>query len=156
MYRRPLLVLMPKEMFAFGQSEEPRVFVEQPAAVREAYLLGGLLLPHAVTNSGSPINDTIAALDASPGWGAVCEARVSPALATTLWRTGERRGGYSRLETSLRCYRREVGDLLPTDERDCFDPVKDASWYGSPQKELAMYYDAIDIYGGRGRVPTSG
>ena len=67
------------------------------------------------SNATASFHPRVYATDASLGLGAICSTSVTPALARTLWLNGDRRGGYSRLETGATALLSAVGKASPAE-----------------------------------------
>ena len=122
-----------------------------PRRTANELALAAVLAPLAVTDLRVPVASKIWALDASPTKGAYVSTPGTAALRRALWRHGERRGGYSRLETGARAELRARGELFPEAERKDFEPLPGFG-YQKPHRELAMVYDVIEVAGGFGGI----
>lgn len=110
-FQRPLLVIL-EELFQLSNIAEDQY---HPLTRKQAdeLVLAGILAPLAETNLAAQVESRIFAMDASPSHGAVCHVDVPEQVAESLWVTGERRGGYTRLETKARTALRGLGSLSP-------------------------------------------
>jgi hypothetical protein len=143
MYRRPILVVF-RHMYEFN-SLEPKAVYRFGAKAREELILAACLAPLAVTDLRAQVPQKLWALDASPSKGAYVSTPVSLPLSRALWRHGERRGKYSKLETGPRRVLVEHGWLAPEQELDAFQDHGEASSWQTPQREIAFLYDVLAI-----------
>ena len=111
-------------------------------------VLAAVSAPFAVTDLTAAVPATIAALDASPDWGAVCDATLPQALANDLYDSSFSRGGYTRLNAPRSSLAVVGADGAENDDDEC-----DAALLGPPPaRELAMHYDFLSVCGGAGKV----
>ena len=163
MYRRPLMVVQ-KEIHAFAASspEHPHKLSELPRAVADDLVLSALSLILAVTDLTAEIPNKVWALDASPSHGAITVAEVSAPVAEAAWLGSDRIGGYSRLDSASLQLAKSLG--LDTDVIEEFDFSPQgvhgaastgdgaAVYLGDPPRELAMFYDFVEVCGGASKV----
>ena len=102
MYRRPLMSILDKvhsfaDLSSVDQSD-PQV-LRLPSLVAQEFVLLGILAPLICTDISTKFSPSIFATDASDLKGAIVKAEVDNDLARGLWRTGRKKGGYTRLLT---------------------------------------------------------
>lgn len=73
--------------------------------------LAAVLAPLAETNLAAQFDAQAFAMDTSPSHRAICHVPLPESVTRALWSTGERRGGYTRLETRARAALRGLGPL---------------------------------------------
>ena len=146
MYRRALMSILDRvhsfaDMSLVDQNN-PKV-LKMPRLVAQEFVLLGILAPFMCADLAAPISTSVYASDASDLKGAIVKSDVGEDLARGLWRTGRKKGGYTRLLS------REQALLAKIDtqwEEDV--PVEKTE---HPSKPLAMRYHFIEICGGAGR-----
>ena len=125
MYRRPLISIL-DALFAIGAENLAEVVVLSDKA-RVELQLAAILAPLAMTNLRSEVLPCAYALDASPSAGAYTRTPLPLSVAEAFWRFGERKGGYSKLESLPRCLLRRKGALDPYAELAYSYPRRSAS-----------------------------
>ena len=147
MYRRALMSILDRvhsfaDMSLVDQNN-PKV-LKMPRLVAQEFVLLGILAPFMCADLAAPISTSVYASDASDLKGAIVKSDVGEDLARGLWRTGRKKGGYTRLLS------REQALLAKIDtqwEEDV--PVEKTE---HPSKPLAMRYHFIEICGGAGKI----
>ena len=147
MYRRALMSILDRvhsfaDMSLVDQNN-PKV-LKMPRLVAQEFVLLGVLAPFMCADLAAPISTSVYASDASDLKGAIVKSDVGEDLARGLWRTGRKKGGYTRLLS------REQALLAKIDtqwEEDV--PVEKTE---HPSKPLAMRYHFIEICGGAGKI----
>ena len=98
----------------------------------------------------------IYATDASPGWGAVCQAPIHPKATAELWRHTEQRGYYTKLQNPAGAVLQELG--IPSDNPVplsnawvCEHSRQSGPKYTIPRPvEEGILYDVCEIFRGSG------
>ena len=127
-----------------------------PRSVADELVLSGVLLPILVTNIKAEVLSTVFASDASNERGAFCEAPLPEQVATALWQSGDFKGGYSRLEPFPLQFLRSYEGLGDEELEEMLDdggwtlPQPGAPHVAQPSRQLAQYFDFIEICGGSG------
>ncbi|CAK0892050.1 unnamed protein product [Prorocentrum cordatum] len=144
-YRRPLFVCL-NHVYSFV-AQDRTVDHVIPRAVKDELGLASVLSIAAETDLTVPFSDVIYATDASPSFGAICTLGVSHALSSADWRCGERRGGYSRLDSRACGVLRSAG-ALPHSMESAQCVESDLPTY--VRRGIAMVFDFIEFAGGSG------
>ena len=99
LYRRQLMSVLARS-FGLVRAQDlgrvPRV-IGLPRSVAQELVLLAILAPLAVSNLGAVLADSLYATDASEQKGAFVSSAAPPFLVRSLWRTGSKKGGYSRI-----------------------------------------------------------
>ena len=74
--------------------------------VADELVVASVLAPMMATNLGAKLMPRLFASDASLAKGAIVSTSLSDLKAALLWRTSERKGGYSRLDGGPRALRK--------------------------------------------------
>ena len=115
-----------------------------PRLVAQEFVLLGILAPFMCADLSAPISTSVYASDASDLKGAIVKSEVGGDLARGLWRTGRKKGGYTRLLS------REQALLAKIDSQWEEDVPEEKIEH--PSKPLAMRYHFIEICGGAGKI----
>ena len=147
MYRRPLMAIMDKvhsfaDLSLVNQSD-PKV-LRLPRLVSQEFTLLGILAPLICTDLSAKISPSVFATDASDLKGAIVTAEVDPDLARGLWRTGRKKGGYTRMLT------REQALLAKIDAQ--WEEESPEEKTERPGKPLALRYHFLEVCGGAGKI----
>ena len=147
MFRRPLMSILDKvhsftDLSKVDQSD-PKV-LRLPRLVAQEFALLGILAPLMCSDISTKISPSIYATDASDLKGAIVSSEVEQDVARGLWRTGRRKGGYSRLLS------REQALLAKIDPQWEEDTPQEAA--PRPSKPLALRYHFIEVCGGAGKI----
>ena len=114
--------------------------------------VAAVLLPVMVSNIKASVATQIFASDASNEKGAYTEATVDLGVAQALWQSGDFKGSQTSLEPWHKSFLKEHDDLDELEWRDEMEsPLLDGAGCG-PQRELAQYFDFIEVCGGSGVV----
>ena len=148
-YRRPTACCLGK-VYQLMHSQEfqdgPGDLVHcLPRAVADELVLCSLLAPLMATNVLAQIEPRLFASDASIKKGALVSTPVSPQEALLLWRTSDRKGGYSRLDAPALAILKGLGDSW----------IDEGPLQGLPQnpaKTPPMYFDFVEVCAGAGRI----
>ena len=147
MFRRPLMSILDRvHSFADLSSvkqEDPQV-LQLPRLVAQEFVLLGILAPLMCADVAAPISTSIFASDASDLKGAVVRTEVDQDLARGLWRTGRKKGGYTRLLSREKALLSKIDTLWEEEVPE--EKIQ------HPGKPLAMRYHFIEICGGAGKV----
>ena len=81
-------------------------------------------------------------------------APASDAQVRELWRHGEKKGGYSKLESSARCALRALDELHGTEELAFF--AAHAAQLEGPERPLAFTYDFLELHAGEAVLSAEG
>ena len=118
------------------------------AGARQELVMLAVLCPLMTTNLGAEVSPVLYATDASEQLGAFVETDVDEELARVLWRTGNRKGGYSHLMNRFEA-------LLQKIDEDFEPHVKEDDASGaSPDRPLAFRYHFIEVCGGAGKISS--
>ena len=118
------------------------------AGARQELVMLAVLCPLMTTNLGAEVSPVLYATDASEQLGAFVETSVDEELARVLWRTGNRKGGYSHLMNRFEA-------LLQKIDEDFEPHVKEDDASGiSPDRPLAFRYHFIEVCGGAGKISS--
>ena len=147
MYRRPLMSILDKvhsfiDMSRVNQASPKVLRLSRPVA--QEFTLLGILAPLVCSDISAQISTSVFASDASDTKGAIVQSTVEPGLARGFWRTGKKKGGYTRLLS------REQALLSKIDSQ--FEEVPAEDPLRHPSKPLALRYHFIEICGGAGKV----
>ena len=147
MYRRPLMAILDKvhsftDLSVIDQSK-PKV-LHLPRLVAQEFVLLGVLAPLMCSDISAKFLPSIFATDSSDLKGAVVKAEVTPELARGLWRTGRKKGGYSRLLSREKALLSKIDSLW---EEDLPEETNHR-----PGKPLALRYHFIEVCGGAGKI----
>ena len=147
MFRRPLMSILdrvhPFADLSSVNQEDPQV-LQLPRLVAQEFVLLGILAPLMCADVSAPISTSIFAFDASDLKGAVVRTEVDQDLARGLWRTGRKKGRYTRLLSREKALLSKIDTLWE-------DEVPEEK-IRHPGKPLAMRYHFIEICGGAGKV----
>ena len=122
---------------------KPKV-LPMPRLVAQEFVLLGVLAPLMCSDLSAKVIPQIFATDASDGKGAIVKTEVPTDLARGLWRSGRKKGGYTRMLS------REQALLAKIDEQWEEEPQPDPIQH--PSKPLALRYHFIEICGGAGKI----
>ena len=154
LFRRTLFALV-DDLFKQGRGLPPHRVFCLSAQSRNELLLLAALGPTAQSDLRAKYSDKVFATDASPHWGAVCQASVDPLAVAELWRHSEQRGYYTRLQSPAAAVLQEIG----------IDPESDVQFSQtpydlSPDPRVPIYvdkplsegilYDVCEIFRGSG------
>ena len=89
---------------------------------RNELLLLAALGSTAQSDLRTTYSNKIYMTDASPTWGAVCQAPIEPAATAELWHHSEQRGFYTRLKDPAAAVLAELGVPAESDEMYAHDP----------------------------------
>ena len=147
MYRRPLMAILDRvhsftDLSAVNQSK-PKV-LPMPRLVAQEFVLLGVLAPLMCSDLSAKVIPQVFATDASDGKGAIVKTEVPTDLARGLWRSGRKKGGYTRMLS------REQALLAKIDEQWEEEPHPDPIQH--PSKPLALRYHFVEICGGAGKI----
>ena len=149
MFRRPFMSVLSELYkvcdFSEVDQESPKLVPLRSAARQELVMLGALC-PLIFCNLGAELDETLYATDASEQLGAFVETPLSESEARVLWRTGNRKGGYSHLLNRFEALLRKIdADYEPDVEEGKPDSV-------TPERPIAFRYHFIEVCGGAGKV----
>ena len=149
MFRRPTAVCFAK-VYKFIHDPIVQASTEDTAfslsrGVADELVVCSILAPLMATNLVAQLEPTLYASDASMAKGAVVSTGLSSDEALLLWRTAERKGGYTRLDPAARALLKSVGD--PDLEEQCLQgfPV-------APQKSPPLRFDFVEVCAGAGKI----
>ncbi|CAE7745598.1 dnc [Symbiodinium sp. CCMP2456] len=109
----------------------------QPRRMAQELVLASVLSAFVSSDLSAPTLPAVFATDASLGSGATCSAPVEKSFAQSLWKTADRRGGYSRLDVGARELLRAAGEAL---EDEDVGPS-----FESPPKQVPFKIDVLLI-----------
>lgn len=116
-----------------------------PRSAAEDLALLAALAPCLETDVTVPHATVLYATDSSQDFGAIVQAEVSESLSKELWLHGEKRGGYTRLDSRARCRMRRLG-LLPSGlETQSCDVGPSEQLIPAPKKGFAMAYEVLEV-----------
>ena len=143
MYRRALMSILDR-----GHSFADMSLVDQgnPKVLKMPRLVAllGILAPFMCADLAAPISTSVYASDASDLKGAIVKSEVGEDLARGLWRTGRKKGGYTRLLSREQALLAKIDSQWEEDVPD--EKIE------HPSKPLAMRYHFIEICGGAGKI----
>eukprot|EP00438_Fugacium_kawagutii_P027310 Skav202710 [mRNA] locus=scaffold654:644734:649143:+ [translate_table: standard] len=153
LFRRALFSIIDnlfRQGTGFGQHEP---FCLSAQSKNELLLLSALG-PTAQSNLRAKYSDKIYATDASPQWGAVCQADLDPNAAAELWRHSEQRGYYTRLQSAAAAVLQEIG-VPPDSDMQFAHQAYDISDSPPPQYipdslQEGYLYDVCEVFRGTG------
>lgn len=153
LFRRALFSLV-DDLFKQGQGlGSHEIFCLSRQAKNELLLLAALA-PTAQSDLRAKYSDKIFATDASPQWGAVCQADLDPKATAELWRRTEQRGYYTRLQSPAAAVLQELGIPLDSDVQFSHhgyvtsqDPPLQ---HVPPSLQEGYLYDVCEIFRGSG------
>ena len=153
LFRRALFSVV-DDLFKQGRDVPAHTVFCLSRQARNELLLLAALGCVAQSNLRAKYSDQIFTTDASPLWGAVCQASVSPAATQELWRHSEQRGYYTRLKSPASAVLSELGIQSAVDEQYAHDPY-DINPLPTPQsvpKPLSegILYDCCELFRGTG------
>ena len=116
-----------------------------PRHVAQELVMLSVLTPLLVSELNAEYMDELFCSDASQDYGAICAAKVNPAVVKMLWRSCRAKGAYTRLQTpqELMLERLGIRETLHDD-----DGVADFR----PERPMGLLYDFIEVFAGSGRV----
>lgn len=153
LFRRVLFAIV-DALFQQGRGlPVDQVFCLSAQAKNELCLLAALG-PTAQSDLRASYSDKIYATDASPAWGAVCQAQVSPSVTSELWRHSEQKGFYTKLQSPAAAVLTELG--IPAESDVAYahnpynpdDPIIPRRIPESLQE--GILYDCCEIFRGSG------
>ena len=153
MYRRPLMAVF-DQVYKIA-AEDRDELLEAPRAVFDELLVALVLAPLAATNMRAYVPPRLWCTDASPWRGASCSAPVPAPLARGLWRHGERKAKYSKLDPAPRALLRRVGALPARSEEHDFPEDRFSGYAPTAPREIAFVYDVVLVCDGAGRLATA-
>ena len=118
-----------------------------PRCVAQELVLLAILAPLAVSNLGAVLADSLYATDASEQKGAFVSSTAPPFLVRSLWRTGSKKGGYSRIFSREEALLAKHLDPEPYDLR-----LLQSQTSVSPSRPLAFRFDFIEVFSSSGRL----
>ena len=153
LFRRALFAII-DDLFREGRglrSDQPFCLSRQ---ARNELLMLAALGPTAQSDLRANYSDQIFMTDASPTWGAVCQAPVTEAVTAELWRHSEQRGFYTRLKDPAGAVLAELGLPSASDEHFAHDPYNstDSPYPDSIPKPIkeGILFDCCEIFRGTG------
>ena len=149
LYRRQLMSVLARS-FGLVRAQDlgriPRV-IGLPRSVAQELVLLAILAPLAVSNLGAVLADSLYATDASEQKGAFVSSTAPPFLVRSLWRTGSKKGGYSRIFSREEALLAKHLDPEPYDLR-----LLQSQTSVSPSRPLAFRFDFIEVFSSSGRL----
>lgn len=149
MFRRPLMSIFDRvyhccDMASVDQLN-PKLF-KLDRKVKEELTLISVLAPMICTDLAARTIPKAFATDASDRKGAYVSADIPEVFAKMLWRTGRRKGGYTRMLSREKVLLSKIDEVF--EERA--DEEVPAS--RGPEKPLAFRYHFVEICGGAGKI----
>ena len=148
MYRRCVSSLI-DSFFGIGSlaaRDDCPPLVDLPRAAAQELAMVSTLAPIIVSNVSVDYVTELLASDSSSVKGAFVGAKVREDVIRSLWQNADKKGGYSKLQSSVRMVLKEH-----LDELDCPEEVPEVVFEG-PFKAPLLYFDFVEIYGGAGVV----
>ena len=137
-----------QQFYSFGAAcsevESDKVLPLSRAVSQELVELS-IMAPLISSDLTRPFDDLVFATDASISKGAVVSAPIGSELAGVLWRGGDKRGGYTRLDNPFRAALKHLGEDL-YDEEDLDESAP------TIRRAPLLVFDFVEICGGAGRV----
>ena len=134
----------------FGHHE---VFCLSSQSKNELLLLAALG-PTAQSDLRAKYSNKIYATDASPAWGAVCQADLEPQATAELWRHTEQRGYYTRLQSPAAAVLQELGIPPESDiqyAHQAYDSSSDPIPNYVPKSlQEGILFDVCELFRGSG------
>ena len=150
LYRRQLMSILDcsfKLVDAETLDRDAPKAVHLPRAVAQELVLLAVLCPLMTADLAAPIFDRIYASDASDRKGAFMSRSVPSEVARVMWRSGRKKGGYSRMLNRTEALIRKIDpDFEET------QPGMPQSASVSPERPRAHRFHFIEICGGAGKV----
>ncbi|CAE7347850.1 unnamed protein product [Symbiodinium microadriaticum] len=147
MYRRPTSIVFAKIYRLIHSPDMQHASSEAvfslSRGVADELVLASVLSFMMTTNIGAQIVPTLFASDASMAKGALVSTPLSEEEAALLWRTSDRKGGYSRLDPAARALLRSVGDPM-------LDEARLEGLPPPPAKNPPLKFDFLEIGLGTG------
>eukprot|EP00435_Cladocopium_sp_Y103_P003960 s4316_g1.t1 len=150
MFRRPMTCLL-HTLFSFGVSDEKeaRDVLQLPRKTADELVLASALSALCFTDLSTPYSQKIYATDASLARGAVCSCVVDEEISKLVWLGGDRKGGYTKLDSNERAILRSVGEF----EEETFEEGERTGGHlFGPYKTVEFIFDFVEICGGSGSV----
>ena len=137
-------------MYKFTHDPDVKAHPEDTAfplsrGVADELVVCSVLAPLMAANLCAQVVPKLFASDASMAKGALVSTDISPDEALLLWRSAERKGGYSRLDPAARALRKSLGD--PELEESCL-----AGLPSSPKKSPPLQFDFVEVCAGAGKI----
>ena len=149
MYRRPTSTCFSKIYKLIHdkdvQALEPCELFRLPRGVADELVVASVLAPLMATNLSAQLLPKLFASDASLAKGAIVSTPLDSSEAELLWRTAERKGGYSKLDNDPRALRRVIGDP-DVDE----DPLE--GFPVGPSRNPPLRFDFVETCAGSSRI----
>ena len=147
MYRRPTSIVFAKIYRLIHSPDMQHASSEAvfslSRGVADELVLASVLSFVMATNIGAQIVPTLFASDASMAKGALVSTPLSEEEAALMWRTSDRKGGYSRLDPAARALLKSVGDPMLEETRlEGLPPL--------PAKNPPLKFDFLEIGLGTG------
>lgn len=151
MFRRPLMSILFHSHKLFDasclDSAHPRV-LDLPRLVAQELLLLSLLAPFMCSDISVPLGSKVFCTDSSDSKGAFVSTPVKEDVARFFWRTGSKKGGYSRLVSKHEALLRRLSLDPEPEELE----AGGQSSFGSPKKSPLLRFDFVEICGGAAKV----
>eukprot|EP00435_Cladocopium_sp_Y103_P017354 s93_g4.t1 len=125
--------------------------IRQPRDVAEELVMLAILCPLMSTNLAATIDDRIYASDSSDKIGAFCQRPAPEQLVRALWRTGRRRGGYTRMLTREEALIRKP-DATKQEHEFVLSGGALQDFSEPPDRPIAFRYHFIEVCGGAGKI----
>ena len=146
MFRRPMTCLL-HHFFGLGakSADEAREVVPLTRKHADELVVAAALSPLCFADVSVRYNNRIYATDASLTRGAVVSRAAPEEVVKTLWLGGDRKGGYTKLDSEVRSILRGVGEA---DDEALHAP----EMFESPARTIDFSFDFVEICGGSGVV----
>ena len=149
MFRRPLMSIFDKVYHCCDMASVDQLnpkLIKLDRKVKEELTLIAVLAPMVCTDLAARTIPKAFATDASDRKGAYVSADIPEVLAKMMWRTGRRKGGYTRMLSRERALLSKIDEFFEERADEGADAIK------GPEKPLAFRYHFVEICGGAGKI----
>ena len=139
-------------LFSYGlqvDSGEAHNVLKLSEEARVELMLMASLAPMMASNAMVNYSRHLFATDSSMSKGAIVVTNVEKETAELLWKGGERKGFYTRLENPFRQLLDHIGE--EPDEEEVFE----SAGVENPRGEIPFFFDFVEICGGVGAVSSA-
>ena len=145
-FKKPLMSVLSKlYQFAANHGQDLEAWDTLPRAAADELLLASMLAPSAEVDVTAPQCERLYLTDASETHGAAVAAPLPVEMRRPLWLAGDKKGGYSRLDSKARCALRRLGSLPSSLESRSCDVMPSLSEGVPPFREPAMLFDLLEV-----------
>jgi len=153
LFRRPMMSLLDASFKLVDNSDRrgdnPRVLPLSRQVAQELVMLA-VLCPFMSTDLTASLSSTVFATDSSDRKGAFVAAEVTPDTARALWRSGRKKGGYTRMLSRTQALLKKLDPSFVEPWSDEEGPQA-----GQVPRPLALRFHFLEICGGAGKVAAA-